>query len=101
MIIRRRFRVWKLVVLVLLVGFSQSGVFMLPIAHAAQADITPPPAEFDNALAVSISPSKVKESNDFATQALMDPWDMTEFSDISRYLNEFECGPAPDEHSSS
>jgi hypothetical protein len=72
----------------LLVGFSQSGVFMLPIAHAAQADITPPPAEFDNALAVSISPSKVKESNDFATQALMDPWDMTEFSDISRYLNE-------------
>jgi hypothetical protein len=29
----------------------------------------------------------VAESQDFATRQLKDPWDMSEFSDISRYLN--------------
>ncbi len=30
----------------------------------------------------------VREGNDFATRVLRDPWDMSEFSDISAYLND-------------
>lgn len=29
----------------------------------------------------------VAEGNDFATQVLQDPWDMTEFTDVSQYFN--------------
>lgn len=37
---------------------------------------------------VSISPTRVKEGNDFATQVLADPWEMNEFTDVARYINE-------------
>jgi hypothetical protein len=47
---------------------------------------TPQPESPDQT--VSISPTKVKEGNDFATQILADPWQMNEFSDVSRYINE-------------
>jgi hypothetical protein len=37
---------------------------------------------------VSVPDVTIPESADFATLTLRDPWDMTEFSDISQYLNE-------------
>lgn len=38
-------------------------------------------------VAVTIPTSPLAESNDYATQILGDPWDLTEFSDISQYFN--------------
>ncbi|MGB5846815.1 MAG: hypothetical protein WBG94_20420 [Anaerolineales bacterium] len=40
------------------------------------------------AASVGVPKSPVPESEDFATLTLRDPWDMSEFSDISQYLNE-------------
>ena len=37
---------------------------------------------------LSLPQSPIPESPDFATLVLRDPWDMTQFSDISQYLNE-------------
>jgi hypothetical protein len=40
------------------------------------------------AAVVNVSPSVVREGRDFATLSLTDPWDMNEFSDVSKYFNE-------------
>jgi hypothetical protein len=34
------------------------------------------------------TPATIPEGRDFATRALRDPWDMSEFTDISQYLND-------------
>src|SRR5215212_2600496 len=39
------------------------------------------------ALAVAGPATPVAETKDFATQVLRDPWDMSELTDISQYLN--------------
>ena len=40
------------------------------------------------AATISVPNILVPESDDFATLILRDPWDMSEFTDISQYLNE-------------
>jgi len=40
------------------------------------------------AATISVPNILIPESDDFATLILRDPWDMSEFSDISQYLNE-------------
>ena len=40
------------------------------------------------AASVTVPNTPVPESEDFATRVLRDPWDMSEFTDISQYLNE-------------
>jgi len=37
---------------------------------------------------VTISPAQVREGRDYATRSLSDPWDMEQYSDVSRYINE-------------
>jgi hypothetical protein len=76
------------IILSLLVGMTYGYFGLVQPVIAAPIDQRFNPSEPDNILAVSVSPSTVKEGNDFATSVLSDPWDMNEFSDISRYLNE-------------
>ncbi|GAB4495021.1 MAG: hypothetical protein OHK0052_01490 [Anaerolineales bacterium] len=45
---------------------------------------------------VTVPTSPIAESNDYATQILGDPWDLTEFSDISQYFNAKYNAPSPD-----
>lgn len=40
------------------------------------------------AAAIGVPANPVAEGEDFATRVLRDPWDMSQFSDISQYLNE-------------
>ncbi|HLE27241.1 MAG TPA: hypothetical protein VI793_03935 [Anaerolineales bacterium] len=47
----------------------------------------PSSAQARRAQAITV-PSAVAESQDFATLILRDPWDMSEFTDVSQYLNE-------------
>ena len=39
-------------------------------------------------LTITVPQVLIPESHDFATMVLRDPWDMSEFTDISQYLNE-------------
>ncbi len=78
----------RFIILALILAISFSSLrFASPVLAAPLAQ-EPIPSSIDNALAVSISPSTVKEGIEFATRELTDPWNMLEFSDISRYLNE-------------
>ncbi len=45
---------------------------------------------------VTVPASPIAESNDYATQILGDPWDLSEFTDISQYFNAKYLAPSPD-----
>jgi hypothetical protein len=77
-----------MVTLSILIGLSHGYSGLVQRAIAAPISQGFNPSDTDNLLTVSVSPSTVKEGADFATRVLTDPWDMNEFSDISRYLNE-------------
>ena len=45
-------------------------------------------AQGQHLTSVTVPNTPIAEGNDFATRVLADPWDMSEYSDISQYLNE-------------
>ena len=80
-----------LLIIALVVGLLTPGWFRQPSTNALASgpgNLSQLENVETGADAVTIHPLAVQEGNDYASQVLLDPWDMQEFSDISRYLNE-------------
>jgi hypothetical protein len=61
---------------------KSAAIIVILFAISLQLAIFPQPAA-----AVTVPSASVAESNDFATRVLHDPWDMTQYTDVSQNLN--------------
>lgn len=76
---KKRFGINPLIRVVFIVAILLSGQPFFPTDAGG--------AILNSASAMEAGYFEVTEGNDFATQVMRDPWDMSEFTDISHYLN--------------